>query len=472
MKKSIVLWHVAIITVLLMMNACRKNDKKLVEKVQVGDSIIVNFPPGSIKSDNVTIKKVNDPKSEFIFEETRDIFAVKEILPYQIKLNIGAYPPQNDSIVLTIILPEKFIASVPANFGFELFAQVYQDGGEEVIDLFEILPSKYHASAKTMTALLPKWIFTNKRTNDQTYEAIFMVGATPGANPPRIAQDNNAGNRLENILAACQAGQIFCPIGNATFCTSKATSPFGTRTDPVSGSEAIHWGTDFGIAVGTTVNAAADGVVERVKTQKDIDGNVTGYGLYVVLRHTNGSATLYGHLSTTAVTVGQTVKAKQKIANSGNSGKSTGPHLHFEYVPNGQIISSKNRIDPLPCVTEGNAEGSITIRDNGNIADDAFQLFLDNILIGSTQIGASNSIALSNIRTGDKSLKLVCTVAPDDVGTYEVLLKDGILFSDGVDRKSGVVTQGGSASWIINIPKNGRVVIKPGQLQPNDYIEK
>jgi murein DD-endopeptidase MepM/ murein hydrolase activator NlpD len=473
MRKYVYWVQVLAVVLVLLLNACKKKDKQSIpDQVQVGDSILVNFPQGSINSTNVKISKTNDPETDYTFNETKDIFGVKEVLPYQIKLNIGSNPPQSDSILLSIILPESFVKSVPANYGYEVFAQVYQDGGEEVIDLFEILTSKYKPATRTLTALLPKWIFTSKRNGDKTYEAIFMVGATPGANSPRMQTGGDgAGNRVEGTFTACQAGQIYCPIGNVAICTSKMTSQFGTRSDPISGAESIHWGVDFGVAVGTAVNAASDGTVELVKTQTDSKGNVIGYGKYVVLRHANGSATLYAHLSDVLVQKGQMIKAKQKIAHSGNTGKSTGPHLHFEYVPNGQIIQSKNRIDPSPCVSEGNAEGSITIRDNGNLADDAFQLFLDGIMIGNTQIGASNSIALSNLRPGEKTLKMTCTIAPDNVGTYEIILKDGIVFSAGGDRMSGTVAEGASASWTIVIPKNGRLDIKPSPMQPNTYIE-
>lgn len=81
---------------------------------------------------------------------------------------------------------------------------------------------------------------------------------------------------------------------------------------------------DFGAPIGTTVYAAASGTVTIAKM-----GRNGGYGNYIVITHAGGVQTLYGHLSKLEVSVGETVKQGQEIAKSGNSGKSTGPHLHF-----------------------------------------------------------------------------------------------------------------------------------------------
>lgn len=87
-----------------------------------------------------------------------------------------------------------------------------------------------------------------------------------------------------------------------------------------------HYGIDMAAPVGDTVKCAFDGKVRIVKNQ----GRRKGYGLYVVVRHDNGMETVYGHLSKFLVTPDQRVKAGEPIALSGNTGRSTGPHLHFE----------------------------------------------------------------------------------------------------------------------------------------------
>jgi murein DD-endopeptidase MepM/ murein hydrolase activator NlpD len=409
------------------------------------------------------ITKTTNANIEYMFDETADIFRVGKKLPYQITLNIGKQAPKDKNIKATFYLPPDFVNSVPKGHGFELFALIYQSGGMEEVDLFDIIPTQFNSSNNTLTVLLPTRVFSNKRTIDKTFEAIFMVATTPGTNI-------GTGGRI--AAGECLAGQVSCPLGKLSECTQKKTSGFSDRIDPVSGEPAYHWGIDFGVSVGTPVFAASDGKIENIRVQKDINGNVTGYGTYMIVRHDNGSATLYAHLSDTKIAKGQSIKAGQEIAKSGNSGKSTGPHLHFEYVPNGEIILSKQRIDPEGCISTGNADGSVTIRDNGTLADDAFSIFLNDVLLGSTQIGGANSIAISNLRPGKQVLKITCTVAPDNVGTYEIILSNGIIFESAGTRVSGTLARGASLSWNISVPKSGRIISTPTLSQPNTYIEK
>ena len=94
-----------------------------------------------------------------------------------------------------------------------------------------------------------------------------------------------------------------------------------------------HGGVDFGVPEGTSVIAVKSGIVSEV-------GYDSSYGYYVVIDHGNGLKTRYAHNRTNCVTKGQKVSASQLIALSGNSGRSTGPHLHFEVILNG------NRVNP------------------------------------------------------------------------------------------------------------------------------
>jgi murein DD-endopeptidase MepM/ murein hydrolase activator NlpD len=109
------------------------------------------------------------------------------------------------------------------------------------------------------------------------------------------------------------------------------TSPFGWRADPLTGRPAFHAGTDIRLAYGQDVQAVAPGRVASV-------GDRQGYGLTVVVDHGNGLETRYAHLSGTSVRQGDSVGAGQVIARSGNSGRSTGPHLHLEARQNGRPV--------------------------------------------------------------------------------------------------------------------------------------
>jgi murein DD-endopeptidase MepM/ murein hydrolase activator NlpD len=111
-------------------------------------------------------------------------------------------------------------------------------------------------------------------------------------------------------------------------------SPFGWRVHPVLGERHHHNGIDFDVPTGTTVHAAAMGSVYIV-------GEKEGYGTWVVLEHEDGYYTAYGHLSEVFVNEGQFVEMGQPIAESGNTGISSGPHLHFE------IRHGEFPVDPL-----------------------------------------------------------------------------------------------------------------------------
>ncbi|OBJ05700.1 hypothetical protein A5625_19115 [Mycobacterium sp. 1465703.0] len=108
------------------------------------------------------------------------------------------------------------------------------------------------------------------------------------------------------------------------------TSNFGYRWG------VLHAGIDLANSIGTPIYAVSDGIV--------IDsGPASGYGMLVKLRHADGTVTLYGHINTTLVSVGERVMAGDQIATMGNRGNSTGPHLHFEVLQGGT-----ERIDPVP----------------------------------------------------------------------------------------------------------------------------
>ncbi len=115
------------------------------------------------------------------------------------------------------------------------------------------------------------------------------------------------------------------------------TSLFGERLDPFSGNKAFHGGIDLGCKVGTPVRAIEVGKVEIADYSKS-------YGYYVVIKHDYGYSSVYGHLSKILVKKGDVVTYDTVIAKSGNTGKSTGPHLHFE------IRYKNKRIDPLQYV--------------------------------------------------------------------------------------------------------------------------
>jgi murein DD-endopeptidase MepM/ murein hydrolase activator NlpD len=114
------------------------------------------------------------------------------------------------------------------------------------------------------------------------------------------------------------------------------SSGFGWRVHPITGERKLHKGVDFAAPTGTPIFAASEGMVTYAGWTDD------GYGNVVELRHENGELTLYAHTNKVYVSKGQTVNKGQAIAEVGTTGRSTGPHLHFEIQPDG-----KTAVDPM-----------------------------------------------------------------------------------------------------------------------------
>ena len=103
---------------------------------------------------------------------------------------------------------------------------------------------------------------------------------------------------------------------------------YGWRTDPITGEETFHRGTDLACSEGTLVLAAMDGVVTAARRS-------TTYGNYLCLSHSGGQETLYAHLQYLFVRAGEVVQAGQPLGTAGETGRSTGAHLHFELLEQG-----------------------------------------------------------------------------------------------------------------------------------------
>lgn len=121
----------------------------------------------------------------------------------------------------------------------------------------------------------------------------------------------------------------------------KISSPFGIRIHPITGRTKFHTGADLKANTGTPVKASAGGVVTKASY-------FSGYGNYISIKHAGGMKTAYAHLSRILVKPGQHVKQGQLIAYSGNSGNSTGPHLHYEMIKNGKFINPLSFVPQQP----------------------------------------------------------------------------------------------------------------------------
>jgi murein DD-endopeptidase MepM/ murein hydrolase activator NlpD len=141
---------------------------------------------------------------------------------------------------------------------------------------------------------------------------------------------------LENLILARELRQEIHPEGRPV-ANGFISSYFGERADPFDGTEAFHKGVDFAGSAGSNVTAVAAGVVTWA-------GDRSGYGRLVEINHGDGFVTRYAHNERTLVTVGQTVTRGEPVALMGSTGRSTGPHVHFEVLRNGR------QVDPLSFV--------------------------------------------------------------------------------------------------------------------------
>lgn len=137
---------------------------------------------------------------------------------------------------------------------------------------------------------------------------------------------------MEAVPKIVERGTKIPPTYIKPISGGRLSSNFGRRKSPTKGASSYHKGVDWSVPTGTAVFASCGGTVARA-------GWGSGYGYCVYINHEDGRQTRYGHLSKVLVKVGQTVKQGERIALSGNTGVSTGPHLHFEILINGSQVN-------------------------------------------------------------------------------------------------------------------------------------
>ena len=200
-------------------------------------------------------------------------------------------------------------------------------------EIFEANPVPDSARAKRMEKQQEAQLAESMEDNELAYS----IAATLDKMMNRIAFQKKSYLEIESMvkdkekmLAATPAIQ---PVSNKDL--SRVASGFGYRIDPVYKTVKMHAGLDFAAPQGTPIYATADGVVR-------LAGNTgNGYGNHVIINHGYGYETLYGHQYRIKAKVGQKIKRGELIGWVGSTGKSTGPHLHYE------VRKNKRHIDPI-----------------------------------------------------------------------------------------------------------------------------
>ena len=197
-------------------------------------------------------------------------------------------------------------------------------------DAFEVMFERYHDEqgrfAKDGSVLFGKLTLSGKD------HFIYRHATRDGA----IDYYNDRGESVRKAL-------LRTPIDGA-----RLTSRFGNRMHPILGFTAVHKGVDFGAPTGTPIQAAGDGIVEQV-------GWFGGYGNYIRIRHNAEYATAYAHMShySSGMRTGQRVRQGQVVGYVGTTGRSTGPHLHYEVIRRGAPINPVNVMLPAGRKLEG-----------------------------------------------------------------------------------------------------------------------
>ena len=193
---------------------------------------------------------------------------------------------------------------------------------------YEAILAEEEAVERELNAMVAELERQRQEEERKRREAEAAAAAAAAAQQAASSNSESAAGGGSSA-AAVGTGVFGWPVPSCTYITSR----FGRRVHPITGEEKNHTGLDIGAGYGATIVAADGGKVT-------LAGEKGGYGNCVMIDHGNGYVTLYGHMSSILVSVGQNVSKGETIGYVGSSGVSTGPHCHFE------IFSGGSRIDP------------------------------------------------------------------------------------------------------------------------------
>lgn len=437
----------------------------LTGKISLENVVELNIPDGCFEqAQKVSILKKSEDAYFDDFEQTAFFLTSVPSVSYFVKITLETLP-LTDNILATLIVPADYASQFNSDYSFVLYAKIYQNSGEEVLDNYQLIESSYDDANNTITAYIPRYLFAMREGSN--YEVLLTIAAKENFSSSTKATSTSGTDKCDAIGVSSPLKEYY------------VTSGFGLRDK--NGKPVPHYGIDLRASVGTEVYAMADGQVNCVTVQRKVTNDATGkevvsgWGLYVLLAHPTNIAegptafyTLYAHLSSTKTGIERGVKVKKgdvigysggDKSDSPNAGGSEAPHLHIEYIPGSAFNNDSKRINPDPCISQV-TDGSILIADNGNWADDSFAAYWEGIHLGTTGYGQNQRLTVSNVKPGkyQLSVKFVSSTSyqgnpPDDLGTLGVVLKDGLLFENGGASKSAsIYGVGNSVSYVVVVP--------------------
>ena len=412
------------------------------------EGISATIPPMFFEVD-AAVNVVKTNAHDQLFAESAMAYDPISNLSYTLQFTSDVQPATKEYAEVIFDVPSDFTSTLSDTENIGVFLRMLQSSDSSgTFPAFALASSKYDDETGKLQFWLPSYAFIS---NGDSYEAVIAVATRKG---PESASSNTR-HLLSQPTARCEAVSIHCPLGIGECGDDKVLSPFSIkRKAVVNGIEVIspHWGVDYYAELGDGVYAAADGVIEHAEYLS------YGFGEGIVLRHADGSATVYAHLLEDGSSLGEgfDVLAGEQIGRVGHSGSALVAHLHFEYIPSGSIYISGFKIDPHPC-TQSVSKGSISIGDSGSAADDIFAVYVDGVYLGKTEKGETNNIAVNGYLPGEHSLKVHVHDDGGDVGTFEVELFDGLRFEDGSTIKEYTefdrISEGESINFIFLVPE-------------------
>lgn len=308
----------------------------------------VDFPAAAFTSPQaVTLAATVSAEAQSRFDESTIVYRAGPRAPQEFRINTGETAPATDSQVV-LAVPDSFLASLGTGYEVQVFAQIYEDGGEAVLDNFEYFDSFFDGVTKKLRVQIPPVAFTNNRRLDGAFEAVLVVGSIA---PPPSGQSTPAGG----IRQVQTAGGNYCDSLFKPLASLRVTANGQFKDYRAKCQSHCHAGVDFVAGEGTPVIADGSGEVLCVGNDKDQYGKSAGYGINIIVQHDDGSRSRYAHLKTHNVELfgaanGETVQGSCKRLDDPSRGRIVGgttiigwsdrtgnakhsvPHLHYEQI--------------------------------------------------------------------------------------------------------------------------------------------
>ncbi len=293
------------------------------EKVEISEAYVSKSLVTSPEEAAVQITKESEKNEIYVVQSgdtlstianghglyVKDVLALNSGLSETTTLQIG------DEIIITVPQPELTIMTVEqSTYEEEYFGEVEYVYNDDWYTTKSVVLQEEVAGYHEVTALI-----TKRNGTEESREMIHEVVIS------------------EPVCKIVEIGTKTPPTYIRPLSGGRQTSGYGMRKAPTKGASTNHRAIDWATPTGSAVWASSGGTVS-------VAGWQSGYGYVVYINHPDGNQTRYGHLSKILVSVGQKVKQGQKIALSGNTGRSTGPHLHFELRVNGTPVNPYNYI--------------------------------------------------------------------------------------------------------------------------------